>query len=62
MRRKRSNLLLDVTANYIIKLLVNELSHQYLYHGIHHTFEVVNYSKIIGQNSGLKDEDLKTQG
>jgi len=59
MRNRKSNSLLDVTANYIIKLLVSELSHQYLYHGIHHTFEVVNYSKVIGQNSGLKDEQLE---
>ncbi len=59
MRNRRSNTLLDITANYIIKLLVNELPHQHLYHGIHHTFEVVNYSKLIGQNSGIEGEQLE---
>ena len=58
MRLIKSNNILDITANYIIKLMVNELPHKYVYHGIHHTFEVVNYSKEIGFNSGLRDEEL----
>jgi len=52
----------DLTAEaekYVVSLLNNRLSEEYLFHSVRHTMNVVKGAELIGKESGLNESELK---
>lgn len=49
---------LTAAKQYIINRMVQELSPKLYYHGLHHTFDVVNAATSLAQVEGVEGKDL----
>ncbi len=52
--------LLQEVENYITELFQKEIPSSFEYHDLQHTREVVHYSRIIGEEEKLNEEELET--
>ena len=52
--------LVQKSEKYVRDLFKKEMPEYLSYHDIEHTEYVVNQSRIIGQNSGLTEEEINT--
>jgi len=59
MRQRESSNLIDACGDFVIRTLVKYLDPIYVYHGIYHTLEVVQNSKVIGFNSNLTPQEYE---
>lgn len=59
MRERGGSTIVDLAADYVLKLLVKKMSPKFLYHGIYHTLEVVHNCKVIGFNSQMTPEEYE---
>lgn len=59
MRQRESSSLIDSCGDFVIRTLVKYLDPMYVYHGIYHTLEVVQNSKVIGFNSNLTPDEYE---
>lgn len=59
MRQRQSSNLIDACGDFVIRTLVKYLDSIYVYHGIYHTLEVVQNSKVIGFNSNLTPQEYE---
>jgi uncharacterized protein len=50
--------LISSAENYVMNLLDNKLPEEYLFHSKKHTINVTENAVIIGQNSGLKEDEM----
>lgn len=51
--------ILEQTTDYVKKIFTNDLPKGCVYHNLHHTEEVVDAAKEIGENSGISDNELE---
>ena len=50
---------LSKVSEYVTNLLKNKLPEGYVYHNIEHTLNVVESAKLIGEHSGISNEDME---
>lgn len=56
--RKIDAALVDKAEVFVMKMLDERLPHEYLFHSKRHTLNVAGNAMIIGQNSGLTENEL----